>query len=284
MTRTIKRVGVAGSGIMGSGIAQVIAQAGFEVVLRSRSQSGADAGVGRIAKQFGRLVDKDKMSADDRDEAMSRVRGVTDLDELTMCDLVIESVVEDLEVKKELLAELDRLCPDETILASNTSTLRIADVFSGTDRSDRVCGVHFFNPAAVMPLVEVVPTDQTSEETVDSVRQFAEDCGKRPVVAKDHAGFIVNALLLPYLNSAVQMLDDGIASKDDIDQAMKDGCSFPMGPLALLDLIGLDTSVSILETLHEESGNPCSRPAPLLKRMVAEGKLGKKSGAGFYEY
>ncbi|MGH9281218.1 MAG: 3-hydroxyacyl-CoA dehydrogenase family protein [Acidimicrobiales bacterium] len=284
MTRTIQRVGVAGSGIMGSGIAQVVAQAGFDVVLRSRTQEKADATVGRLAKQFGKLVDKGKLSEDDRDAAMARVQAVTDLDDLSQCDLIIESVVEDLKVKQELLSDLDRRCGEGTILASNTSTLRIVELANGTERADRVCGVHFFNPATVMPLVEVVPACTTSEATVDAVRRFAEDLGKHPVLAKDHAGFIVNALLFPYLNGAVQMLDEGVATKEDIDLAMQDGCGFPMGPLALLDLIGLDTSVSILETLYDESRNPCAMPAPLLKRMVADGKLGKKSGEGFFTY
>lgn len=284
MTRSIQRVGVAGSGIMATGIAQVVAQAGFEVVLRSRSQDRADAAVGRLAKQFGQLVEKGKLSQPEGEAAVARVSGTAELDALGGCDLVIESVVEDLEVKQKLLREIDRVCPGGTIFGSNTSTLRIADLATETDRPDKVCGVHFFNPAAVMPLVEVVPARTTSEETVRTVRQFAEDLGKHPVLARDQAGFIVNALLFPYLNGAVQMLEEGAATKEDIDLAMKDGCGFPMGPLSLLDLIGLDTSVAILETLHAENNNPCAVPAPLLKRLVGEGKLGKKSGEGFFTY
>ena len=286
-TATIKpitSVGVAGSGIMGSGIAEVAALAGFDVTIRSRQQESADAAVGRLTKSLAFQVDKGKLSAEDRDLALGRVRATTDLEALAGCGLVLESVVEDLEVKRRLFAELDRVCPDDTILATNTSTLAVTDVAMATGRPDRVLGLHFFNPAPRMPLVEVVPAATTDPMAVDAVRRFAEDCGKETVMVKDNAGFIVNALLFPYLNGAVKMLDGEVASREDIDAAMKGGCGFPMGPLELLDLIGLDTSVSILNALHADRPDACFSPAPLLKRMVTAGQLGRKTGQGFYEY
>lgn len=280
----ITAVGVAGSGIMGSGIAEVAALAGFDVTIRSRRRDGADGALRRLEKSLAWQVDKGTLASDDRDRALGRVRTTIDLDELAGCGLVLESVVEDLEVKRGLFAELDRVCPDDTILATNTSTLAVTDVAMATRRPDRVVGLHFFNPAPRMPLVEVVPAATTAPMTVDAARRFAEDCGKDTVMVKDNAGFIVNALLFPYLNGAVRMLDAEVASKEDIDAAMKGGCGFPMGPLELLDLIGLDTSVSILNALHADRPESCVAPAPLLKRMVTAEQLGRKSGRGFYEY
>ncbi|MDQ4132040.1 MAG: 3-hydroxybutyryl-CoA dehydrogenase [Actinomycetota bacterium] len=280
----IKRVGIAGSGAMGAGIAEVAAMAGFEVVLRSRAQKTADAAVSRVAKSLESQVDKGKLPAEERDAALDRLRGVSDLAELSDCDLVLESVVEDLGVKQEIFRELDKICPDETILATNTSTLPVVELATSTERPDRVLGLHFFNPAPKMPLVEIVPALTTDDDTVAVARQFAEDCGKNPVVAQDKAGFIVNALLFPYLNGAVRMLENGVATKEDIDEAMKGGCGFPMGPLELLDLIGLDTSESILNALCAENPDPGCMPAPLLKRMVAANQLGRKTGRGFYDY
>ena len=280
----IKSVGVAGSGAMSSGIAEVAAKAGFEVVLRGRTQSGADAAVGRVAESLDVQVEKGKLSTEDCAATVARVRATTDLEDLELCGLVVESVVEDLEVKQQLFSELDRICGDDTILATNTSTLSVGDIAIGTSRPDRVLGLHFFNPAPRMPLVEVVHTPTTTDETMDAVRRFAEDCGKSPVTVKDNAGFIVNALLFPYLNGAVRMLDSGIASKEDIDEAMRGGCGFPMGPLELLDLVGLDVSLAVLNALDEERPDPCSTPAPLLKRMVTAQQLGRKTGQGFYTY
>jgi 3-hydroxybutyryl-CoA dehydrogenase len=284
MTTTIKRVGVAGSGIMGTGIAQVAVTAGYEVLLRTRSQSNADAWLRRLETSLGRQVKKGELSADESVAALGRARAVTDLGELELCDVVVESVVEDLDVKQQLLRDLDRVCPDHTIFATNTSTLPVTDLAVSTARPDRVCGLHFFNPAPKMPLVEVVPALCTSDDTVASLRQFAEDCGKTPVVVKDRAGFVVNALLFPYLNGAVRLLESGVASKEDIDAAMRGGCNFPMGPFELLDLIGIDTSVAVLDRLYAETADPCNAPAPVLRRMVAAGRLGRKSGAGFYDY
>lgn len=281
---TVKFVGVVGSGQMGSGIAEVVARSGFEVVISSRAKETADAAVSRIAKSLAKDVEKDKLDSDSRDEILGRVRATSDLDELGNCDLVIESVVEELETKRGLLMDLDRVCTPHAILATNTSTLSVVDLAMATERPEQVVGLHFFNPAPKMPLVEVVQGLTTSDQTVDTARQFAQDCGKEPVTVKDRTGFVVNALLFPYLNNAVQMLDAGTASRDDIDAAMKGGCGFPMGPLELLDLVGLDTSLAILNALNDDQPSPCTSPAPLLKRMVSAGRVGRKSGQGFYDY
>ncbi len=281
---TIKSVGIIGSGIMGSGIAQVAATSGFTVVLRSRKQETAEATVAAMQKSLEKLVAKGRMEQADADAAAGRVTATSKLDDLAECDLVIESVVEDLATKLALFNELDHHCKDGAILATNTSTLPVIEMSVETRRPERVCGVHFFNPASMMSLVEIVQTLVTSDETVAEVREFAEACGKSPVLVKDRAGFIVNALLFPYLNNAVRMLENGTANRDDIDAAMKGGCNFPMGPLALLDLVGLDTSLSILDALYDEFRDPNYAAVPLLRRMVSAGHLGRKSGAGFYEY
>jgi len=279
----VKRVGIVGSGIMGSGIAEVAAKAGFEVSLRSRQQNTADRMMAGLEKSLGKQVDKGKLDAGERDTALGRVRAVTDLGELAECDLVIESIVEDLAVKKHLFNELDRVCHESAVLATNTSTLPVVEM-AMESRPDRVCGIHFFNPAPMMPLVEVVRCITTSDETVETARAFAESCGKSPVLVRDQAGFIVNALLFPYLNNAVKLLDAGVASREDIDAAMKGGCNFPMGPLELLDLVGLDTSVAIIEALYAEFRDPNYAPAPLLRRMVSAERLGRKTSHGFYDY
>ena len=215
---------------------------------------------------------------------VERVTAVTDLTALADCDLVLESIVEDLAVKKHLFNELDRICGESTILATNTSTLPVVEMAMDTSRPDRVCGIHFFNPATAMPLVEVVRAITTSDETITAARDFATACGKTVVDVRDQAGFIVNALLFPYLNNAVKLLDAGVASRDDIDAAMKGGCNFPMGPLELLDLVGLDTSLAILDALYAEFRDPNYAPAPLLRRMVSAERLGRKAGVGFYDY
>jgi 3-hydroxybutyryl-CoA dehydrogenase len=281
---SLKRIGIVGSGIMGSGIAETAAVHGFEVVLRSRAQGTADAMAAGMAKSLAKQVDKGKMSSEDRDAAMARVTTVSDLSELAGCDLVIESVVEDLAVKKHLFSELDRICGDHTILATNTSTLAVVDMAMETGRPDRVCGIHFFNPAPVMSLVEVVRPITASDETVAAALDFAETCGKSPVEVKDQAGFIVNALLFPYLNNAVRLLEQNVADRDGIDTAMKGGCGFPMGPFALLDLVGLDTSLAILDALYDEYRDPNYAAVPLLRRMVSAELFGRKSGQGFYDY
>ncbi|HEY4400910.1 MAG TPA: 3-hydroxybutyryl-CoA dehydrogenase [Acidimicrobiia bacterium] len=280
---TVKRVGIVGSGIMGSGIAEVAGKAGFEVSLRSRQQNTADRMMAGLEKSLGKQVDKGKLDAGERDTVLGRVRAVTDLGELAECDLVIESIVEDLAVKKHLFNELDRVCHESAVLATNTSTLPVVEM-AMESRPDRVCGIHFFNPAPMMPLVEVVRCITTSDETVGTARTFAESCGKNPVLVRDQAGFIVNALLFPYLNNAVKLLDAGVASREDIDAAMKGGCNFPMGPLELLDLVGLDTSLAIIEALYAEFRDPNYAPAPLLRRMVSAERLGRKTSHGFYDY
>jgi 3-hydroxybutyryl-CoA dehydrogenase len=281
---TIKSVGIIGSGIMGSGIAQVAATSGFTVVLRSRRQESADQTLAAMQKSLEKLVAKDRMTQDDADATVGRVTATSELADLSECDLVIESVVEDLPTKLDLFDQLDRVCKDGAIIATNTSTLPVTEMAVKTSRPDRVVGVHFFNPAPMMSLVEIVETLLTSEETVAEVKEFAEACGKGPVQVKDRAGFIVNALLFPYLNNAVRMLENRTASREDIDTAMKGGCNFPMGPLALLDLVGLDTSLSILDALYEEFRDPNYAAVPLLRRMVTAGHLGRKSGTGFYDY
>ena len=281
---TIKRVGILGSGIMGSGIAEVAAKTGHEVVLRSRKQASADAMVAALAKSLAKQVDRGKLSQEDADAALGRVTATDHIGGVADCDLVIESVVEDMDIKKALFAELDGICKDTAIIATNTSTLSVIDMAVATQRADKVVGVHFFNPAPMMSLVEIVRPLTASDETVATVTEFARTCGKDPVEVKDRAGFIVNALLFPYLNNAVRMLENGTATRDDIDTAMKGGCNFPMGPLALLDLVGLDTSLSILDALYDEFRDPNYAAVPALRRMVTAGQLGRKSGLGFYDY
>jgi len=280
----IKRVGICGSGIMGSGIAEVAAKAGYEVVLRSRKQATADATIAGLEKSLAKQVERGKLTDEDRTAILGRVTGTAHLGDLADCDLVVESVVEDLATKKELFVELDSVVKRDAILATNTSTLPVIEMAIATERAERVVGVHFFNPAPAMSLVEIIAPLTASEETVTAVTEFATACGKNPVAVQDRAGFIVNALLFPYLNNAVRMLENGTASRDDIDTAMKGGCNFPMGPLALLDLVGLDTSVSILDALYEEFKDPNYATVPLLRRMVSAGQLGRKSGKGFYDY
>jgi 3-hydroxybutyryl-CoA dehydrogenase len=279
-----KRVGIVGAGIMGAGIAEVAATRGHEVVLRSRSESTAERTLASIEKSLERQVQKEKCTPQDRDDTLARVTTTTDLGALADVDVVIESVIEDMGVKKHLFTELDRVCDDRTVLATNTSTLPVVELAMETGRPEKVCGIHFFNPAPVMSLVEVVRPITASDETVDAARSFVEACGKEAVEVKDRAGFVVNALLFPYLNGAVHLLELGVATKEGIDTAMKGGCGFPMGPFALLDLVGLDTSVAILDALYAEYKDPHFAPEPLLRRMVAAEQLGRKSGQGFYSY
>src|SRR3989440_12894525 len=281
---TVKRVGIVGSGIMGSGIAECAAKNGYEVVLRSRRQESADGMVAGLEKSLAKQVEKGKLSDEDRQATLGRVTATSDLGELAECDLVLESIVEALGAKRQVFNELDRICATGTILATNTSTLPVIELAMETGRPERVCGVHFFNPAPAMALVEIVRPLTASDDTIAEAKAFAAACGKNPVIVKDQAGFIVNALLFPYLNNAVRLYEAGVATKEDIDEAMKGGCNFPMGPFALLDLVGLDTSLSILEALYEEFKDPNYAPMPLLKRMVSAELLGRKSGKGFYDY
>jgi 3-hydroxybutyryl-CoA dehydrogenase len=281
---TFSQIGVIGSGIMGSGIAEVAATAGATVILRSRSQATADAMLAGLEKSLAKQVERGKKTQEDADAVRARVTATSSLADLSNCDLIIESVVEDLAVKKALFAELDGIAKPGAILATNTSTLPVVEMAMVTSRPASVCGVHFFNPATAMSLVEIVRPLTASDETIAAVTEFATSCGKEPVTVKDQAGFIVNALLFPYLNNAIRLLEQGVATKEGIDTAMKGGCNFPMGPLALLDLVGLDTSLAILNALYTEFADPNYAPVPLLKRMVAAGTLGRKTGSGFYDY
>lgn len=284
LTANLKTVGVVGSGIMGSGIAEVAAKSGFNVILRSRAQASADAMLAGLDKSLAKQVERGKLEEATRDEIRGRVQAVTDLAELSECDLVLESIVEDLPAKRELFSQLSKICSDKTILATNTSTLPVVEMAMVTDHPEQICGIHFFNPAPMMALVEIVRPITASDEVIATARAFAEACGKTVVDVRDQAGFIVNALLFPYLNNAINLLDGGVASRDDIDAAMKGGCNFPMGPLELLDLVGLDTSLAIIGALYEEFRQPNYAPAPLLQRMVSANRLGRKSGRGFYDY
>lgn len=280
----VKRVGIAGSGIMGGGIAEVAAFSGHEVILRAREQSTADGVLAGIEKSLTKRVAKGTVSEDDATQTLSRITATSDLHQLAECDLVIESIVEDLNCKKHIFKDLDRICGEPTIIATNTSTLPVIELAMETGRPDRVCGIHFFNPAHAMTIVEIVRPLTASDETMETARAFAEACGKTPIGVKDQAGFVVNALLFPYLNNAVRLLEHGVANRDDIDAAMRGGCGFPMGPFQLLDLVGLDTSLAILDALYEEYRDPNYAAMPLLRRMVAAEQLGRKSGSGFYDY
>jgi 3-hydroxybutyryl-CoA dehydrogenase len=280
----IRRVGVLGCGLMGSGIAQAAASAGFTTVARDVAQPFLDKGRAGILKSMGRLVEKGKLTASDRDAAAGRLSFTTDTAALRDCDIIIEAVTEDLELKNGLWQELDRLCPVETIFASNTSSLTIAAMAAATSRPDRFVGLHFFNPVPLMPLVEVVRTVTTSQETFDRAFAFARNLGKEAVAATDNPGFIVNLLLVPFLLDAARALERGIASTVDLDRAIQLGCGHPMGPLTLLDYIGLDTVVRIADIMFDAYREPRYSAPPLLQRMVVAGYHGRKNGRGFYDY
>jgi 3-hydroxybutyryl-CoA dehydrogenase len=280
----IRKVGVLGCGLMGSGIAQTAAAAGFPTVVRDVAEPLLEKGRAGILKSLGRLVEKGKVTGSSRDQALARLSFATDLAALRECDIVIEAVTEDLELKNRLWRELDVLCRPGTIFASNTSSLTIAAMAAATSRADRFVGLHFFNPVPLMPLVEVVRTVTTSQETFDRAYAFARALGKEPVAAVDSPGFIVNLLLVPYLLDAARALERGVASTPDLDRAMQLGCGHPMGPLTLLDYIGLDTVVRIAEIMFDAYREPRYAAPPLLQRMVVAGFYGRKSGRGFYDY
>ncbi|MEY2580354.1 MAG: 3-hydroxybutyryl-CoA dehydrogenase [Ilumatobacteraceae bacterium] len=284
MAARIRVVGIVGSGIMGAGLAEVAARAGYDVVVASRSQASADGVLRVIGAGLSKAVERDKLTPEDRDLVMGRLTATEGFDFLGECDLVIESVIEQMDVKIALFGELDRAAKPSAVLATNTSTLPVVELALATTRPEQVCGIHFFNPPNVMKLVEVVRPATACAETIDTAVRFVSSCGKDAVEVQDHAGFIVNALLFPYLNSAVRMLERGTAPIESIDAAMKGGCNFPMGPFALLDLVGLDTSVAILETIHAAFGNPDDAPAQTLRDKVAAGHLGRKTKQGFYSY
>jgi 3-hydroxybutyryl-CoA dehydrogenase len=281
---SIRTVGVVGSGIMGAGLAEVIAKAGYDVIVRSRSRQAADGLLACVGVALAKQIERGKMTLEAGNEILERIAATDDLNDLASCDLVIESVVEDLTVKKSLFAALSAIVQPTALLATNTSTLPVVEMAMVTDRPDNVCGIHFFNPAPAMKLIEIVQPITASPATLATATAFARSCDKDTVLVQDRAGFIVNALLFPYLNSAVRLWEQGTASMEDIDVAMRGGCNFPIGPFALLDLVGLDTSVAILDALHAESGDPSHVAVPTLRRMVCAGRLGRKTKRGFFDY
>jgi 3-hydroxybutyryl-CoA dehydrogenase len=280
----IRTVGVVGCGLMGSGIVEVCARAGYQVVVREVSQALLDAGLARIDRSLAKAVARGKATQRDVDAALARVKGTLDLPDLSECDLVVEAAVENMAVKRDVFAELDRLLAPHAILASNTSSLCITEMAAVTQRGDKVLGIHFFNPVPVMPLIEFVRTILTSDETMEVAHQFGASLGKTMVTAKDTPGFIVNRLLIPYILDAVRIYQDGLATREDIDTAIKLGLHHPMGPLTLLDFVGLDTCLFIADAMFEEYKDPRFAAPPLLRRMVLAGHLGRKSGKGFYDY
>jgi 3-hydroxybutyryl-CoA dehydrogenase len=280
----IKTVGVIGCGLMGSGIVQVTAQAGFETVVIEASDEFLTRGLGRIRQTLDGLVDKSKMDAKTRDAVMGRISGGVGLDRLKGCDLVVEAMTESQALKNETFAKLDGICAPHAILATNTSSCNVTALAAATKRPARVLGLHFFNPVPLMKLVEVARTILTDDAVVTAATEWVRAIGKVPVQTKDATAFIVNRLLVPYLLDAVRVYEGGLASLDDIDQAMKLGCGYPMGPFTLLDLVGLDTALYVAEVMFEEFREPRYAPPPLLKRMVLAGRLGRKTGQGFYSY
>ncbi|MBW1997102.1 MAG: methyltransferase domain-containing protein [Deltaproteobacteria bacterium] len=280
----IKKLGVLGCGQMGTGIMQVFAQSGYEVIGVDSSKDMLERAVASIDKRMAGRIEKGKMSQEEKDLVMGRIMTSTKLEDLKDCDLVEEAVPEDLELKKKVFSELDRVCKPESIFGTNTSGLSVTDMAAATRRGDRLLGMHFHNPAPVMKLLELVRTIMTSEETIDTVREFGKTLGKTVVVAPDVGGFIVTRLFTPFLLGAVRMLEEGIATRDEIDTSMKLAVNHPMGPLEVIDFIGLDTELSIAETLYEETKDGKYAPPLLLRKMVAAGWLGRKTGKGFYDY
>ncbi len=280
----IKTVGVVGCGLMGSGIVELIARHGYDVVVREVNDEFLRKGLDRVQSSMARGVGRGKMSAAERDQAMVRIKGTTNMSDLARVDLAIEAAIENLELKKSIFKELDAITRPEVILASNTSSLAVTEMASMTRRPDKVLGLHFFNPVPVMPLLEMVRTFVTSEETYQTARRFSEGLGKTVIVSKDAPGFIVNALLVPYLLDAVRMYENGFASKEDIDTGIRLGLNHPMGPLTLLDFVGLDTTLFIADEMYKELKDPRFAAPALLRRMVTAGYMGRKSGKGFYDY
>src|SRR5271166_215412 len=280
----IKKVGVCGLGLMGSGIAQVAATAGYDVVAVEAVQAALDKGFAGIKKSLDKFVEKGSIKSDERDATLARLKTSTNVDDLKGCDLVIEAIVENMPAKKELFAKLDALLAPHAIICSNTSSLCVIEMAAATKRPKQIAGLHFFNPVPLMKLVEVVKTIVTSQETIDTLYAFAKKLGKVPILAQDTPGFVVNRLLVPYLLYAIRVYEQGLASKEDIDQGMKLGCGYPMGPLTLLDYVGLDTTYYIAEIMFDEFKDPMFASPPLLKRLVLAGHYGRKSGRGFYDY
>jgi 3-hydroxybutyryl-CoA dehydrogenase len=281
---SVKNVMVIGAGQMGSGIAQVCAQAGYQVVLNDLKPEFVERGLGVINKNLSRVVEKGRMTAEEKQEVVDRIRPSTDLNDASAVDIVIEAAVENMEIKTKLFAQLDKIAPENTILASNTSSLPITEIAAATNRPEKVIGMHFMNPVPVMKLVEIIRGLATADEVYQTIEEMTKTIGKVPVEVNDSPGFVSNRILLPMINEAIYALYEGVATKEAIDDVMKLGMNHPMGPLTLADFIGLDTCLYIMETLHEGFGDDKYRPCPLLRKYVKAGWLGKKSGRGFYIY
>lgn len=280
----MEKIFVLGAGTMGSGIVQAFAQKGYEVIVRDIKGELVQSGIVRINNVLSKLVSKGKMTEETKEDILSRISGTTDMNLAADCDLVVEAAIENMKIKKEIFAELDKICKPETILASNTSSLSITEVASATNRPEKVIGMHFFNPAPVMKLVEIIRGMATSQETFDAVKELSVAIGKEPVEVEEAPGFVVNRILIPMINEASFILQEGIASVEDIDTAMKYGANHPMGPLALGDLIGLDVCLAIMDVLYNETGDTKYRSSSILRKYVRAGWLGRKSGRGFYNY
>ncbi len=280
----IEKIGVVGCGLMGAGIAEVCARAGLETLVREVDDGLLDAGLARIRGSLEKSVEKGRASEEQRDAALSAVSGTTELERLADCDLIVEAIVESLDQKCRLFAELDRIAKPSAVFASNTSSLTITQIAMATERTERFIGLHFFNPVPAMKLVEIVRTLMTDESVIEAAREFVERIGKAPVLCRDNSGFIVNRLLVPYLLDSIRALEEGVGSVEDIDRAMQLGCGHPMGPLTLLDFVGLDTTYYIANIMFEEYREKRFAPPPLLKQMVLAGRFGRKSGRGFYDY
>ena len=280
----MKKIGVLGTGTMGAGIIQVLAQSGYEVVLRARRQTSVDKGIATIVKNLDKLIKKEKITEADKNDILGRIHGSTEIEIVKDADLIIEAATENMEAKKALFKELDELCKPETIIATNTSALSITEIAAVTGRPDKIIGMHFFNPVPAMKLVEIVKGLTTSEETRKAIIDLTKALNKTPVDVAEAPGFVVNRILIPMVNEGIGILADGVADVEGIDTAMKLGANHPMGPLALGDLIGLDVCLAIMETLYTEFGDTKYRPHPLLRKMVRAGKLGRKTGAGYYDY
>ena len=280
----IKKVGVVGVGIMGAGIAQVASQAGYQVIAREINEELLKKGLASINSFLSKSVEKGRLSQQDKDAVMGRIQGTLNLADFKDCDFVIEAVMENLELKRKVFAELDQVCPQHAVLATNASTVSIIDIARATKRPDKVVGTHYFNPVPMMKLVEIVRTIATSDETVKICQEYCRSIGKETVIAKDTPGFIVNRLGTPFMLEAVRMLESGIATRDDIDNAVKLGLNHPIGPLALLDLIGIDSVFYGASTIYDETKDPQYAPPVLMRKMVAAGWLGRKTGKGFYDY
>jgi len=278
------KIMVLGAGTMGAGIVQNAAASGFEVVLRDIKQEFVDRGIKGIEKNLTKMVDRGKLDAAAKDATLARITGTVDMAAAKDCDLVIEAALEVMEIKKSIFKELDELCKPDCILASNTSALSITEIAAATNRADKVIGMHFFNPVPAMKLVEIIRGSNTSQATFDAIKDLSEKMGKAPVEINEAPGFVVNRLLIPMLNEGMYAVMEGVASPADVDTSMKFGAGHPMGPLALADMIGLDICLKIIETLYKEFGDPKYRPCPLLVKMVRAGKLGQKSGEGFFVY